>query len=416
MAITFTPQQQKVIDLHGRNILVSAAAGSGKTAVLVERIIQMICREEDPVDIDRLLIVTFTNAAAAEMRERISQGITRELALHPASEHLQRQAALLHNAQITTIDSFCMFLLKNHFNEIGMDPAFRVMDEGEKKLLIRDVMNELMEDKFAESKESFHYCVEYFCPGGRESVLEEDILQLYQFAESYPWPEEWLKERKKDYLPIGEEDLEETDYGRYLVDHIRRMLESCLETYVKMQQICQEPDGPYMYGELIDSELEQLERLLQHQSLKEYSARIPALSFGRLSSKKDNTVSLEKRELVKELRSNLKDILKELGERFFATPLPLAASQAGACQGPVTTLIDLVLEFDRSLMGAVYDRFGEGTRMMATTDTRCIAAVKVQVSPVFWGWLFQFAGQMQILSPTHLIAAYKDRCRQITEA
>lgn len=349
MAITFTPQQQKVIDLHGRNILVSAAAGSGKTAVLVERIIRMICGEEEPVDIDRLLIVTFTNAAAAEMRERISQGITRELALHPASEHLQRQAALLHNAQITTIDSFCMFLLKNHFNEIGVDPAFRVMDEGEKKLLIRDVMDELMEDQFAEGKESFHHCVEYFCPGGRESVLEEDILQLYQFAESYPWPEEWLQERKKDYLPIGEEDLEETDYGRYLVDHIRRMLESCLETYIKMQQICQEPDGPYMYGELIDSELEQLERLLQYESLKEYSARIPAITFGRLSSKKDTTVSLEKRELVKDLRSHLKDILKELGERYFATPLDLAASQAGECQGPVTTLIDLVLEFRKRL-------------------------------------------------------------------
>ena len=175
MAISFTPQQQKVIDLHNRNILVSAAAGSGKTAVLVERIIRMICREEDPVDIDRLLIVTFTNAAAAEMRERISLGINRELALHPESEHLQKQAALLHNAQITTIDSFCMFLLKNHFNEIGIDPAFRVMDEGEKKLLIQDVLAQLLEDKFAQGEEAFHYCVEYFCTGGREKVLEDYI-------------------------------------------------------------------------------------------------------------------------------------------------------------------------------------------------------------------------------------------------
>ena len=159
----------------------------------------MICREEEPVDIDRLLIVTFTNAAAAEMRERISLGINRELALHPESEHLQKQAALLHNAQITTIDSFCMFLLKNHFNEIGIDPAFRVMDEGEKKLLIQDVLAQLLEDKFAQGEEAFHYCVEYFCTGGREKVLEDYILELYQFAESHPWPEEWLEERKKDY-------------------------------------------------------------------------------------------------------------------------------------------------------------------------------------------------------------------------
>ena len=348
MAISFTPQQQKVIDLHNRNILVSAAAGSGKTAVLVERIIRMICREEDPVDIDRLLIVTFTNAAAAEMRERISLGINRELALHPESEHLQKQAALLHNAQITTIDSFCMFLLKNHFNEIGIDPAFRVMDEGEKKLLIQDVLAGLLEDKFAQGDEAFHYCVEYFCTGGREKVLEDYILELYEFAESHPWPEEWLEERKKDY--DGTEDcLEQTDYGSYLVKHIRSMLESCLELCREIQQLCHEPDGPYMYGELVDQELEQLERLLRLKSLEGYASHIPAVTFGRLPSKKDYSVDPFKRELAKELRGELKEVLKGLSERFFATPLPLAVSQMAACREPVNTLIDLALEFRRRL-------------------------------------------------------------------
>ena len=348
MAISFTPQQQKVIDLHNRNILVSAAAGSGKTAVLVERIIRMICREEEPVDIDRLLIVTFTNAAAAEMRERISLGINRELALHPESEHLQKQAALLHNAQITTIDSFCMFLLKNHFNEIGIDPAFRVMDEGEKKMLIQDVLAQLLEDKFAQGEEAFHYCVEYFCTGGREKVLEDYILELYQFAESHPWPEEWLEERKKDY-DSTEECLEQTDYGKYLMGHIRSMLESCLELCREIQQLCHEPDGPYMYGELVDQELEQLERLLRLDSLEGYAAHIPAVTFGRLPSKKDESVNPFKRELAKELRGELKEVLKSLGERFFATPLPLAASQMAACKEPVNTLIDLALEFRRRL-------------------------------------------------------------------
>ena len=348
MGISFTPRQKKEIDLHNRNILVSAAAGSGKTAVLVERIIRMICREEDPVDIDRLLIVTFTNAAAAEMRERISLGINRELALHPESEHLQKQAALLHNAQITTIDSFCMFLLKNHFNEIGIDPAFRVMDEGEKKLLIQDVLAGLLEDKFAQGDEAFHYCVEYFCTGGREKVLEDYILELYEFAESHPWPEEWLEERKKDYDGT-EESLEQTDYGSYLVKHIKGMLESCLELCREIQQLCQEPDGPYMYGELVDQELDQLERLLQLDSLEGYASRIPAVTFGRLPSKKDDSVDPFKRELAKELRGELKEVLKGLSERFFATPLPLAVSQMAACREPVNTLIDLALEFRRRL-------------------------------------------------------------------
>ncbi len=349
MAINFTPQQQKVIDLHSRNILVSAAAGSGKTAVLVERIIRMICSEEDPADIDRLLIVTFTNAAAAEMRERISQGISRELALNPQSEHLQRQAALLHNAQITTIDSFCMFILRNHFNEIGVDPAFRIMDEGEKKLLVREVLDGLLEHKFAEKSEQFHHCVEFFCPGGRETALENHILELYQFAESYPWPEQWLEDRKGDYAEIREEELEQADYGRFLVNHIRCMLESCVEAYGRMQQICHESDGPHMYGEMIDQEAEQLQSLLQYESLSDYAARIPAISFGRLSSKKDDTVDPVKRELVKELRTRLKEVLKGIGDTFFATPLSLAVEQAGECVAPVSTLIDLVLEFRKRL-------------------------------------------------------------------
>ena len=111
MGMKFTPEQQRVIELHNSNILVSAAAGSGKTAVLVERIIRMICDGEHPADIDRLLIVTFTNAAAAEMRERIAAGITARLETDPGNEHIQKQSALLHNAQITTIDSFSLFLL-----------------------------------------------------------------------------------------------------------------------------------------------------------------------------------------------------------------------------------------------------------------------------------------------------------------
>ena len=145
MAISFTEDQQKVITLRDRNLLVSAAAGSGKTAVLVERIIRMITDEKNPVDIDRLLIVTFTNAAAAEMRERISLAINKLLLTEGENVHLQRQASLLHNAQITTIDSFCLFVIRNNFNDIGLDPGFRVADEGELRLLKQDVLQELLE-------------------------------------------------------------------------------------------------------------------------------------------------------------------------------------------------------------------------------------------------------------------------------
>jgi len=349
MAIVFTPEQQKVIDLHNCNILVSAAAGSGKTAVLVERIIQMVCDETHPVDIDRLLIVTFTNAAAAEMRERIALGISAKLEEKPESEHIQKQAALLHNAQITTIDSFCLFLLRNHFNEIGLDPAFRVADEGEVRLMQQEVLQELMEDGYREGGEPFRFCVEFFCPGGREKVLEQHILNLSRYAASFPFPEEWLLARKDDYQAQDVESLSDSDYGQYLLNYLGKMTAGCAEKLMRVKRLCEEPDGPYMYGELVEQETERLETLAGCQSLSDYERKLPAVTFGRLPSKKDESVSSVKRELAKKLRGEVKDSLQKLTERFFATPLELAVKQGYACMEPVGTLVDLVLEFDRRM-------------------------------------------------------------------
>ena len=349
MAISFTPEQQKVIDLHGCNILVSAAAGSGKTAVLVERIIQMVCDEEHPVDIDRLLVVTFTNAAAAQMRERIAEGLAARLAVHPESEHIQRQTTLLHNAQITTIHSFCLFLLRNHFNEIGLDPAFRVADEGEIKLMEQEALQELIEDSYAGGSEAFRFCVEYFCPGGRESVLERHILNLSRYASSFPWPEEWLNQRKEDYRAYRLEELGESLWGKYLLKHLHGMIDGCVEKMCRVQALCQEPDGPYMFGELVDEELEQLKSLESCRTLTDYAAKLPAVNFGRLSSKKDTSVDPAKREFARTLRGEVKESIQGLWEKFFATPPELAAIQGEACLEPVCTLVDLVLAFDRRM-------------------------------------------------------------------
>ena len=404
MAVTFTPEQQKAIELHGRNILVSAAAGSGKTAVLVERIVQMVCEESRPVDIDRLLVVTFTNAAAAEMRERIADGISRRLtecldstesqhsmedqhstesqhstewqhstecrhstewqhsteSRHSTecrhSVHIQRQATLLHNAQITTIDSFCLFLLRNHFNEIGLDPAFRIADEGEVRLMQQEALQELIEDSYASGSEAFRYCVEYFCLGGKESVLEQHILNLSRYAASFPWPARWLEERKEDYGAASVEQMCASSYAFWLREHLRRLLSGCVEKLERVQAICEAPDGPYMYGELVDRELEQLKALAACDSLEAYAVRLPAVSFGRLPAKKDESVSPIKRELAKAMRASVKDSIRDMEERYFATPLELAARQGAACAGPVGTLIDLVLEFDRRMQEKKQDR------------------------------------------------------------
>lgn len=373
MGMKFTPEQQRVIELHNSNILVSAAAGSGKTAVLVERIIRMICDGEHPADIDRLLIVTFTNAAAAEMRERIAAGIAARLEADPGNEHIQKQSALLHNAQITTIDSFSLFLIRNHFNEIGLDPDFRVADEGEIKLLQQEVLAQLLEDAYAgnfvpeealtsrtvpemEALEQFHACVEYFCPGGRESVLEQHILNLSRYAGSFPWPEEWLEERKNDYAAGDMEALVHSDYGQYLTERVNRTVEGCLEKLREVKRLCELPDGPYMYGELSEAEIEQLERLTSCKDLEEQAAKVPTVTFGRLPSKKDDSVDPAKRELAKAIRNSVKDTLGDLSESYFKTPLELAVEQGKACREPLRMLLDLVLEFDRRLLAAKQER------------------------------------------------------------
>lgn len=380
MGMKFTPEQQRVIELHNSNILVSAAAGSGKTAVLVERIIRMICDGEHPADIDRLLIVTFTNAAAAEMRERIAAGITARLEADSGNEHIQKQSALLHNAQITTIDSFSLFLIRNHFNEIGLDPDFRVADEGEIKLLQQEVLAQLLEDAYAgnfvpeealtsregygnegtvpemEALEQFHACVEYFCPGGRESVLEQHILNLSRYAGSFPWPAEWLEERKNDYAAGDMEALVHSDYGQYLTERVNRTVEGCLEKLREVKRLCELPDGPYMYGELTEAEIEQLERLTSCKDLEEQAAKIPAVTFARLPSKKDDSVDPAKRELAKAIRNSVKDTLSDLSESYFKTPLELAVEQGKACREPLRMLLDLVLEFDRRLLAAKQER------------------------------------------------------------
>lgn len=361
MGMKFTPEQQRVIELHNSNILVSAAAGSGKTAVLVERIIRMICDGEHPADIDRLLIVTFTNAAAAEMRERIAAGIAARLEADPGNEHIQKQSALLHNAQITTIDSFSLFLIRNHFNEIGLDPDFRVADEGEIKLLQQEVLAQLLEDAYAgqfvpETPEQFHACVEYFCPGGRESVLEQHILNLSRYAGSFPWPAEWLEERKNDYAAGDMEALVCSDYGQYLTERVNRTVEGCLEKLREVKRLCELPDGPYMYGELTEAEIEQLERLTSCKDLEEQAAKVPAVTFARLPSKKDDSVDPAKRELAKAIRNSVKDTLSDLSESYFKTPLELAVEQGKACREPLRMLLDLVLEFDRRLLAAKQER------------------------------------------------------------
>ena len=263
MAVKWTEAQKKVITLRDRNILVSAAAGSGKTAVLVQRILSKIMDPLKPVDIDRLLIMTFTRAAAGEMRERIERGLDQALAEDPDNEHLQRQMTLIHTAQITTIDGFCAYVIRNYFHLIGLDPGYRTADEGELKLLQEDVLKELFEDHYAERKADFTAFVESYAPGKTDEGLKEHVLELYNAAMSNPWPEKWLDSCVENYHLDPEKGLEGTRWFRYLWEAADCALKEAEELTETAMKTCQLQDGPELYLEALEKGLP---NLLQHVS------------------------------------------------------------------------------------------------------------------------------------------------------
>ena len=350
MAVTFTPDQQATIDARDSSILVSAAAGSGKTAVLVERIIQMVSDAEHPVDIDRLLVVTFTNAAAAQMRERITQALSGRVDANPGNAHLLKQLTLIHNAQITTIDSFCLYIIRNHFDEIDLDPDFRVADDGEIKLLQQDVLADMLEEYFAAGDEEFLSCVEYFAPAGKEKRLEEQILGLYEFAMSYPWPGEWLTGHQDDYA-VTEDSLDECRWILLLKSYIRSMLEEAKELLAMTKRLCEEPGGPYMYLDTLEADGLLIDRLLAADTLEDMYEAFSDLTFGRISSKKDESVSPEKRDQAKQMRNGIKDLLNGLAKKYFSASPRVQAERMAECAPYVSRLLALTEDFRIRLDG-----------------------------------------------------------------
>jgi len=349
MAMNFTSDQQRVIDTRNCNILVSAAAGSGKTAVLVERIVQMITDEKKPVDIDRLLIVTFTSAAAAQMRERISKAVSRKLEENPESEHLQKQVSLIHNAQITTIDSFCLFVIRNNFNEIGLDPAFRVADESEVKMLEADVMGKLLEEAHTEPTERFLHFIECYSTGTNEKKIEEAILRLYHFSMSYPFPEEWLNERLEDYSVSDVSTLPNKKWFQSALLYIRTVLQECRDRLRQALEIAGSVGGPIQYVENLAADIELVERLQHASDYNELYDLFTYSSFVRLSSKKQESVDPVLKEMVKAIRDEVKKNIADLKKFLFQISVEDTLQDMEACEEAVEELVTLTILFKQML-------------------------------------------------------------------
>lgn len=365
----WTQEQEKVIQLRDRNILVSAAAGSGKTAVLVERIISEITEGDAPTDIDRLLVVTFTRAAAAEMRSRIGAELEKRLREQPENEHLQKQAGLLHTAQITTIDSFCQSIIKNYFHVIDLDPAFTIGDETDLELMKQEILGELLEENYRLAKvenhlepleENYHLKKEenhqeflrftdMFSTGRTDSAVEELILKLYDISTSYPWPEEWLADCKKAYQISSVEELESSEWMKKLMQDLRQYISDYLIIAEQAKEICQEPDGPNAYLDAISSDINYLETLKNAGSYRELSDLFAAYNPARLKAIRDKNVSKELKESAKNLREIYqKNGLAELKKKYFFQSEEEMAQDIQVMRPVVEELIRLTLEFSHA--------------------------------------------------------------------
>ncbi len=317
MGMTWTESQKKVIDRRERNILVSAAAGSGKTAVLVERIIQKIT--QDKVDIDKLLIVTFTNAAAAEMRERIRDAIEKKLEEEPEDTHLQRQFTLVHNAQITTIDSFCLYVIRNYFYKIDLEPNFRVADEGELSLLRSDVLGKLLEAHYAAGEEAFLSFVAGYGSAKSDQAIQDMILKMYTYAQSYPWPDEWLVSCGQAYDLKEEADMEQADWMKQFLDSLVTAVSDCGSQMREALNVCEEPDGPYMYADALKEDIRRLDAIRESGSYARFGEEINAYAkaFPKLAAARKFEGSVEKKELVQNIRNAMKKEIKDMRDKFF---------------------------------------------------------------------------------------------------
>lgn len=353
--MNYTPEQQKVIELHNRNLLVSAAAGSGKTAVLVERIVQMLCREEKPVDIDRLLVVTFTKAAAAEMRERIRSAIEERLEKKPENSHLEKQTALLHNAQITTIDSFCQSVLRNNFEVIGLDPAFRVADPNEIRLIREDVLEEMLEEHFKAGEADFLNLIDCYQGRGQEGRIETVLSDLYDYALSFPWPEDWLKSCAAHYEMDNVSQLLQEDWMKELLADVEGRLEELAGRLTEALHICQMPGGPKPYEKVIAEELSQLETLLSSQKNAEamsyngFRETLNGFRKGKLSPVRGADYDEELKIRASEIRKKVHAELDKLRTRFFPVSAEQLCALLKACAPAVRCLTALTLELDERL-------------------------------------------------------------------
>lgn len=346
MDVKWTSEQKKVIDLRDRDILVSAAAGSGKTAVLVERIVNRICVDNPPVDIDRMLVVTFTKAAAAEMRERVSRAIDSLKEQKPDDENLQRQSTLIHNALITTIDSFCLFVVQNNFAQLNLDPDFRIGDQAELKLMLKDALAQVFEDSYArEDNEEFINLIDTYSKGRNDSAVRQMVEDIYYKAGSSSWPRKWMNSLLRLYDIKSAKQLEDSEIIKEIVDYSRVLLEEAVQELTMAKDLASATPGLEKYALTLSEDIALFDGMADVTGYVGMQEFLNKISFGRIAVIRKFDGDEKKKERVKSMRDATKKKVDGIKQKYFGMSIELMYEQLERQRPFVKELIRLSLEF-----------------------------------------------------------------------
>lgn len=312
----WTNAQKNAIKARNGSVLVSAAAGSGKTAVLVQRVIEILTDKEKLCEANKLLIVTFTKAAAFEMRERINEKLLELIRQNPQDSFLKRQQILLSSAHISTIHSFCNSLIKDNFYKLDIPKDFKIADNSEITLLRDDAINEVFEEDYKSGRKSFLNLIEIFANDKNDKKLIEIINLLYDFVRSHPFPEKWLDEKLKMYdfnLPT-----EKTIFGQVILNQTDSLLNYCLSAIENLKNLVSEEEKLSVYISSFEQEiaaLQDIKEALGKVSWDEISEKINSFNLSilkRVTGESDNPIKLK----VTSVRKQIKTIISEMQSLF----------------------------------------------------------------------------------------------------
>ncbi|MGG3573376.1 helicase-exonuclease AddAB subunit AddA [Bacillus gobiensis] len=349
----WTDDQWKAIVSSGQDTLVAAAAGSGKTAVLVERMITKMISRDNPVDVDRLLVVTFTNASAAEMKNRIAEALEKELKKAPSSLHLRRQLSLINRASISTLHSFCLQVLRKYYYLIDLDPGFRIADQTEGELVGDEVLEDVFEEEYAAADPGFFDLVDRYTGDRTDVDLQLLVKKLYEFSRSHPDPNGWLDRLVDLYNADQDGKVENMPFYRVIQEDIQMVLQGCRQELLRALEIASQPGGPSPRAENFRDDLAQVEELLTYSGdFRALFDRVQKVTFKRAKPCKGDDFLPELLEEATNIRNQVKKQIDKVKKDYFTRAPDLQVKDLKEMKPVIHRLVELVKTYSERFESA----------------------------------------------------------------